>query len=530
MEEMMEQIMGSKVRKVDEGKIVDEINKCDVSTDSEGNKIASTNNSTTKSDTNSPTVSPTNSSTNITTNSNLEDKSISDAKCNESNINNSQRVVRKKNDSTKSCSLCSDPDTKFMILCNECNEWQHFLCTKLPCYQIHVFMTTTRKFKCSRCVDIPKDMTKACFDFKYDELEQKHTQLKIQYDDLVVKNGCIEEEVNYLRDEITKKSNNFKAQIIQMANSNSDNEVANQDSIVQIANLQKQLTAEKKKSAQKILELNSLKNSKAKTNCECGKTVDFDIYSAFNSNTSSVTEQLQTANKILISSEKKLTTELKQAKDELKRMKEQLELRSSISSHSQVDKEVWKKLLDAKDQVIKIQNSHIESLITQNSQIRMQSLTFDDNRRNNQQSHKHQQNSYDQLQNSRKYLNTCYKYQKGNCHDNNCKFYHPTIACKYYTTQKSCRYGVKCRYSHRNNNDSQNFSQKNLSGSSTNHADNLYNPNNSTNINNASNSFLRQNYIQHAAPPNQQFFTTNQYSQIHPKIPTQQMFQYPQKF
>ena len=58
-----------------------------------------------------------------------------------------------------------------MIQCSICHHWLHFSCTKLPAYQVKIFISTQRKFTCENCVDQPnEDLQTKCFDFNILEI------------------------------------------------------------------------------------------------------------------------------------------------------------------------------------------------------------------------------------------------------------------------------------------------------------------------------------------------------------------------
>ena len=66
-------------------------------------------------------------------------------------INKSEEIV-----TTKQCTkTCSKPMNKFMIQCSKCSEWTHYECTNLPAYQLHLSITTTRRYTCEVCSNIP---------------------------------------------------------------------------------------------------------------------------------------------------------------------------------------------------------------------------------------------------------------------------------------------------------------------------------------------------------------------------------------
>ena len=59
------------------------------------------------------------------------------------------------NDTKTCCTLCDKPDSPSMIMCHTCKLWQHYECTALPRYQIYALTSSTRKYECMNCVDVP---------------------------------------------------------------------------------------------------------------------------------------------------------------------------------------------------------------------------------------------------------------------------------------------------------------------------------------------------------------------------------------
>ena len=56
----------------------------------------------------------------------------------------------------KQCTaICTKSMNKFMIQCNKCSEWTHYECTLLPAYQIHLLVTTSRRYTCEACSNVP---------------------------------------------------------------------------------------------------------------------------------------------------------------------------------------------------------------------------------------------------------------------------------------------------------------------------------------------------------------------------------------
>ena len=55
-----------------------------------------------------------------------------------------------------------------MLECNKCKSWTHYSCTALPLYQLYSLVTTSRRFTCEKCIDIPED-----FINKFDSLTSR---------------------------------------------------------------------------------------------------------------------------------------------------------------------------------------------------------------------------------------------------------------------------------------------------------------------------------------------------------------------
>ena len=70
-----------------------------------------------------------------------------------------------------SCAMCPEKDDNNMIQCSICHQWLHFSSTKLPAYQVKIFISTQRKFTCENCVDQPnEELQNKCFDFNILEI------------------------------------------------------------------------------------------------------------------------------------------------------------------------------------------------------------------------------------------------------------------------------------------------------------------------------------------------------------------------
>ena len=52
---------------------------------------------------------------------------------------------------------CNKQSDKYMIQCKTCQGWTHYACTDLPTYQLYILVTTSRKYTCKQCVNVPTD-------------------------------------------------------------------------------------------------------------------------------------------------------------------------------------------------------------------------------------------------------------------------------------------------------------------------------------------------------------------------------------
>jgi len=71
-------------------------------------------------------------------------------------------------DTFSNCTECDATDTIDMIECKSCHKWTHYLCTKLPAYQVTALVTSTRRYDCRQCVEPNNEMDMKCVN--YDKL------------------------------------------------------------------------------------------------------------------------------------------------------------------------------------------------------------------------------------------------------------------------------------------------------------------------------------------------------------------------
>ena len=50
--------------------------------------------------------------------------------------------------------MCEGEMNNFMIQCNKCQGWTHYLCTKLPIYQLYLLVHTSRRYTCEKCSNV----------------------------------------------------------------------------------------------------------------------------------------------------------------------------------------------------------------------------------------------------------------------------------------------------------------------------------------------------------------------------------------
>ena len=68
-------------------------------------------------------------------------------------------VIQPTIDETLVCtpSGCTNDEDLYKLECAECKRLVHYICTQLPVFQIHLFLTKGyRKFVCANCVDVPQ--------------------------------------------------------------------------------------------------------------------------------------------------------------------------------------------------------------------------------------------------------------------------------------------------------------------------------------------------------------------------------------
>ena len=127
------------------------------------------------------------------------------------------------------CTVCREPDTNHMIMCNECKGWIHFKCTQLPPYQIERFKNTSRKYECMSCVgDVSQPMIDNCHDIlgTVNHNEQLRVELKTttatterlqeSNEILTEQNNLLTQRFQEVEDSCTRKVNTLKAKVQDM--------------------------------------------------------------------------------------------------------------------------------------------------------------------------------------------------------------------------------------------------------------------------------------------------------------------------
>ena len=92
------------------------------------------------------------SSAEITPESNIQCKS-------EGNINDSNTQTcnnKSETDTRLICTqLCEEAQNAYMIQCSKCRLWTHYRCTRLPTYQLYLLTSTSRRYNCEKCTNVP---------------------------------------------------------------------------------------------------------------------------------------------------------------------------------------------------------------------------------------------------------------------------------------------------------------------------------------------------------------------------------------
>ena len=69
-------------------------------------------------------------------------------------ITNAKNPKDSHTECTQECGKAPDSD---MLHCSKCKKWTHYICTKLPVYQLFLLISTSRKFTCEMCTTVPSD-------------------------------------------------------------------------------------------------------------------------------------------------------------------------------------------------------------------------------------------------------------------------------------------------------------------------------------------------------------------------------------
>ena len=68
-----------------------------------------------------------------------------------------KKEVTKPQSNDQNCTEnCKNKANEYMIQCDKCNKWTHYICTALPAYQLYMLTNTSRKYRCRICSNVPK--------------------------------------------------------------------------------------------------------------------------------------------------------------------------------------------------------------------------------------------------------------------------------------------------------------------------------------------------------------------------------------
>ena len=72
------------------------------------------------------------------------------------NIDNVHQTCVKAVDEEQCTQICGLDLNDEMIQCHECNSWTHYLCSKLPVYQLFTLVNSSRRYTCELCAKVTK--------------------------------------------------------------------------------------------------------------------------------------------------------------------------------------------------------------------------------------------------------------------------------------------------------------------------------------------------------------------------------------
>ena len=110
---------------------------------------------------------------------------------------------------------CIPDEDQYKLECSECKRQVHYRCTKLPAYQIHLFLVKGyRKFVCTNCIEVPKylaelltscDMSVSSQDDERANLHENITKISTEREVLRESNIKLTKKVTALQSELDKK-------------------------------------------------------------------------------------------------------------------------------------------------------------------------------------------------------------------------------------------------------------------------------------------------------------------------------------
>ena len=67
-----------------------------------------------------------------------------------------KEVIDTNNTQSKECNQpCNTEQDQYMMQCHKCHRWTHYLCTKLPVYQLYTLTHSNRRYTCEKCSEVP---------------------------------------------------------------------------------------------------------------------------------------------------------------------------------------------------------------------------------------------------------------------------------------------------------------------------------------------------------------------------------------
>ena len=129
-----------------------------------------------------------------------------------------KNIIEEKDDTeiqTCTAESCTSDDATNMIECGECNRKVHFKCTRLPVYQLGLFLTKEyhyRKYRCVNCVYLPDDIRIICENATTDEpahMEEFQTEIQLHKNEIEYQQKQVvelENKIESLQQELTDQN------------------------------------------------------------------------------------------------------------------------------------------------------------------------------------------------------------------------------------------------------------------------------------------------------------------------------------